>query len=198
MRIEGWFFIKFSASTVLNFVNLAPIMTVTPFNCSQCWLNMASGSNTRVMEMMRLTILMLCLFGSIYNALGYAQDISAYKGVLDTEAGKFDGPISQKPPAQPSKRSVLLPESAEPDFKRFDVRRDDLPAGLTPAQLATTLQNYFMGSYYYFKQLDDAKRQLVYQQYRSNPRLSIIRSTIIRLALGENKNDSPEDDFILN
>ena len=141
---------------------------------------------------------MICLFGGIYNALAYAQDISAYKGVLDNEASKSGGVHSHRSPAQQSKRPALLSGNAKTDFTRFDVRRDDLPPGLTPVQLASTLQNYFMGSYYYFKQLDDAKRQQVYLQYRSNPGLSIIRSTIVRLALGDNKKDSASEEFNLN
>ena len=126
-----------------------------------------------------ISMAVVLLMAGVMMPRAGAQDIGVFIDTLDAEAAssaEHDHDEHEKT-APGHSRQELTPINL--DLKSFDVRNDELPGGMTQAELEAILQQNFMGSYFYYKRLDEAARELVYLQYQSQPRLDDVRQSII-------------------
>ena len=68
------------------------------------------------------------------------------------------------------------------DVNDFDVINGKLPADLSYSEFEKLLQENFMGSYIFFKRLDEAAQTEVYRQYTTNPSIEALRQHVIQLS----------------
>jgi hypothetical protein len=59
----------------------------------------------------------------------------------------------------------------------------DMPLNLSASELGAHLKNNYLGSYSFYKRLNDEQKQLVYQIYRKQPRIALLREKIKQLYL---------------
>lgn len=107
----------------------------------------------------------LLLCGLLFSTGALAA--GSYLQELEAEAATID---NTPQPAQQANSSNWPQQQA--------TAKENIDPGLSKAQFEESLKQYFYGSYIFYESLNDSKRQVVFQEYRTNNDIGHLRDVI--------------------
>lgn len=131
-----------------------------------------------VCKLLRNTFIFLFLTLNSYAVV--ASD--AYLNMLNAEADGLtldrSGQLNEKKDANVSSMDGITKKNWA---WQGELKEGEIPEGLAQDEFATILKQRFLGSFVYYKRLNTANQQVVFETYRniSNPNIEIIRRDIL-------------------
>jgi len=115
----------------------------------------------------------------LMTTVGLPLDASGADAFLDAIQQEVDAveidPRNQK---SLSNRAPATPTRHRPETRPESDVKPDMPTELSQQEFEAYLQKHYFGSFTFYRKLDSSKQQQIYQAYRQQPVIALVRKKI--------------------